>query len=96
MGFSYELRFVNKRKKEGAKKAFRHYGSKGIMDVEWTDQFGFRNEAQLKFSSIKLPKVSAKERARIIPYALLKKKKHIKIWIICKVSRGAETWELMN
>jgi hypothetical protein len=94
MGFSYEHRFVERMLKQGAKKAYRHYGSRGIMDVEWTDQFGFKNEAQLKFSSKKQPKVSQKELARIKEYA--SKKVGVKIWTICKMSRGDEIWEAMN
>lgn len=95
MGFSYEGRFVKRMLKQGAKKAFRHYGSRGIMDVEWTDQFGFENEAQLKFSSKVQPKVSKKELARIKEYAE-KVKGTKKIWTICKKSRGDEVWEAIN
>lgn len=94
MGFSYEHRFVAKLLKQGAQKAIRHYGSRGIMDVEWTDSVGFKNEAQLKFSSKQLPKVSKKERIRIEEYAA--KKEGVKVWIVCKMSRGAEVWEAMN
>ena len=94
MGFSYEHRFVAKRLKEGAKTAVRHYGSRGIMDVEWTDQLGFKNEAQLKFSSKKQPKVGGKERERIKQYAV--KKVGVKVWIICKKSHGDEIWEQIN
>ena len=94
MGFSFEHRFVVRMKKEGATRAVRHYGSRGIMDVEWTDAMGFKNEAQLKFSSKRQPKVTGKERARIIQYA--KKKKHVKVWIICKQSHKPEKWEAMN
>jgi len=94
MGFAYEGRFVTQRLKEGAKRAIRHYGSLGIMDVEWTDAMGFKNEAQLKFSSKVQPKVTGAERARIVKYA--KKKKRVKIWIICKRSNKPELWEVMN
>ena len=92
-GFGFERRFVARMKKCGAKRAIRHYGSFGIMDVEWTDALGFKNEAQCKYSRIKLPTVSKAERERIKPYAEKKKKKGIKCWIICKKSRGAEVWE---
>lgn len=95
-GFGFERRFIKKMKKEGAKRAIRHYGSYGVMDVEWTDALGFKNEAQLKYSTKKLPKVSLKERARIKPYAEKKKKQGIKCWIICKHARGAEVWEAVN
>lgn len=95
-GFSFEHRFVEKRLKEGAKRAIRHYGSRGIMDVEWTDALGFKNEAQLKFSSVKLPTVSKKEMERIKPYAMEKKKEGIKVWVVRKMSRGGEVWEAMN
>ena len=95
-GFQYERTFLNQRKKEGATLAIRHYGSKGVTDVEWTDQLGFKNEAQLKYSTIKMPKVSSKEMAKIIVYAQEKKKEGIKVWTVCKQARGAEVWEAMN
>lgn len=94
MGFSYEHRFVAKMIKDGAKSAIRHYGSRGIMDVEWTDSEGFRHEAQLKFSSKKQPKVSKKERLRIEEYAA--KKQGVKVWIVCKMVYKAEIWEAVN
>lgn len=94
MGFSYEHRFVKKRLKEGAKKAIRHYGSRGVTDVEWTDQFGFKNEAQLKFSSKKIPKVSSKELVRIQEYA--SRMVEVKVWIVCKMRNGKEVWESIN
>ena len=84
MGFAYEYRFAAKLLKQGARKVHRHYGSLGIMDIDWTDAMGFKNEAQLKFSGKVQPKVTGTERARIIQYA--KKKKRVKIWIICKRS----------
>lgn len=96
MGFSYEQRFATKLLKQGAQKVTRHYGSLGISDIEWVDSLGFKNEAQLKFSSIRLPKVSAKEMERIKPYAKKIKKKGIKCWIVCKMSHGAEIWTAMN
>jgi len=95
MGFSYEHRFVERMLKQGAKRAIRHYGSRGIMDVEWTDQFGFKNEAQLKFSSKVQPKVSNKELVRIKEYAEKVKGKR-KVWIICKMTRKEEVWVAMN
>jgi len=95
-GFAYEHRFVEKRLKEGALKAIRHYGSRGICDVEWTDKSGQSHEAQLKFSTVKLPKVSVKERDRIEGYAMEKIKDGIKVWIVCKISRGPERWECIN
>lgn len=95
-GFGFEHRFVKRLLKNGAKKAFRHYGSRGIMDVEWVDQLGFKNEAQLKFSSVKVPKVSKKEIERIKPYAEKKKLEGIRIWIIRKMAHGDEVWELQN
>ena len=93
-GFGYEHRFVKKLLKEGARRAIRHYGSRGVTDIEWTNQRGFKHEAQLKFSSIKLPKISGKERVRIQEYA--KTKKGVTIWIVCKLSRGPETWEVIH
>lgn len=95
-GFSFEHRFVEKRLKQGAKRAIRHHGSKGVTDVEWTDAMGFKNEAQLKFSTVKLPKISAKEMQKIILYAFEKKKEGIKVWTVCKMSRGAEIWECIE
>lgn len=95
-GFGFERRLVVRLKKEGAKHAIRHYGSYGVMDVEWTDQLGFKNEAQCKYSRIKLPTVSKIERERIKLYAEKKKKQGIKCWIICKHARGAEVWEAVN
>lgn len=94
MGFSYEHRFVAKLLKKGARRAVRHYGSRGVTDVEWVDQLGFKHEAQLKFSSKKIPKVSGKELVRIKEYAT--KKVGVKIWIVCKKSHGAELWEAVN
>lgn len=95
-GFGFEYRFLEKRKKEGARRAYRHYGSLGVTDVEWTDSLGFKNEAQLKFSTVKLPKVSEADKRKIAIYAEAKKEKGVKVWIVCKMSRGAEVWEAMN
>lgn len=95
-GMGFEHRFVAKRLKEGAKRAIRHYGSRGVTDVEWTDQLGFMNEAQLKYSTVKMPTISKKERARIIPFAAAKKLEGIKVWIVLKQAHGAEKWEAMN
>ncbi len=95
-GFQYERTFLNKRKKEGAKRTVRHYGSRGVTDVEWTDSLGFKNEAQIKYSTIIMPKVSKKERSRIEPFAVEKKKEGIKIWIVCKQAHGAEVWEAVG
>ena len=95
-GMGWEHTFVAKRKKEGATRAIRHYGSRGVTDVEWTDQLGFKNEAQLKYSTVKMPQVSKKERARIAPYAAEKKLEGIKVWIVRKLARGPEVWEAMN
>jgi len=95
-GFGYEHRFVARMLKQGAKSAIRHYGSRGITDVEWTDQMGFKNEAQLKFSTIALPKISTKEMNRIRIYAANKVEEGVKIWVILKVSRGKEVWVAMN
>lgn len=95
-GFGFERRFVTRMKKEGAKRAIRHYGSYGVMDIEWTDALGFKNEAQCKYSRIKLPTVSKAEMDRIKPYAEKKKNQGVKCWIICKVAHGAEVWEAMN
>jgi len=95
-GMGFEHRFVAKRKKEGAKIAIRHYGSRGVTDVEWTDQLGFKNEAQIKYSTIKLPVVSKKEMEKIKPYAAAKKLEGIKVWVVRKQARGAEVWEAMN
>ena len=94
MGFNFEHRFVAKLKKQHAKSVLRHYGSRGIMDIEWTDQLGFKNEAQLKFSSKRLPKVGGKELVRIKEYAA--NKVGVKVWIVCKKSHGAEVWIAMN
>lgn len=95
-GMGFEHSFIKKRKEQGATRAIRHYGSRGVTDVEWTDAMGFKNEAQLKYSTIKLPQVSMKERERIKPYAEAKKKEGIKVWIVRKVAHGAEVWEAMN
>lgn len=95
-GFGYEHRFIARRLEQGAQWAIRHYGSRGVMDVEWIDQLGFKNEAQLKFSSVKLPTVKKKEMERIKPYAEKRKKLGIKCWIVCKKSNGAEVWEAVN
>jgi len=96
IGFAYEHRFTAKLLKQGARKVHRHYGSLGIMDIDWTDQLGFKNEAQLKYSRIKLPKVSLKEMERIRPYAEKKKAEGIKVWIVCKTSHGAEVWKAVG
>ncbi len=95
-GMGWEHRFVKRMLKEGAKRAIRHYGSRGVTDVEWTDQLGFKHEAQLKYSTIKLPGISKKERDRIADFATGKKAEGIKIWIIRKQARGPEIWEGMN
>lgn len=90
IGFSYEHRFVAKLKKQGMKRVKRHYGSMGATDVDWTDKSGQKHEAQLKFSTKKLPKVSDKTILALYRYAKMKKTK--KIWLVCKVSRGEERW----
>lgn len=95
-GMQWEHRFVKKRLSEGAKRAIRHYGSRGVTDVEWTDQLGFKNEAQLKYSIVRLPTVSKKEMERIRPYAEAKKLEGIKVWIVRKQARGPEIWEAAN
>jgi len=90
IGFSYEHRFVASLKKKGMKRVKRHYGSMGATDVDWTDRKGQRHEAQLKFSTIAVPKISQKTMDALTRYAKMKKTK--KIWLVCKVSRGEEKW----
>jgi len=89
-GFQYEYRFVRRLKKEGMKKVKRHYGSMGATDIDWTDKKGQKHEAQLKFSTKTLPKISQKTYEALQRYAKMKKTK--KIWLVCKVSRGDERW----
>lgn len=95
-GMGFEHRFVKKRLADGAKRAIRHYGSRGVTDVEWTDQLGFKNEAQLKYSTVKMPVISKKEMERIRPYATAKKLEGIKVWIVRKQAHGPEVWEACN
>lgn len=94
IGFSYEHRFVGKLFSKGAKYVLRHYGSLGKTDIEWVDQFGFKNEAQLKFSTKRLPKVTGEELDKIKEYAATKE--GIKIWIVCKQSHKPEVWQAIN
>ena len=90
IGFSYEHRFVAALKKKGMKKVKRHYKSMGATDIDWTDKDGIQNEAQLKFSTAKLPKMGDKSMEALMRYAKMRSTK--KIWLVCKVSRGEETW----
>lgn len=91
-GFSYEHRFAQRMKKEGAKRVKRHYGSMGACDVEWTDKNGQRHHAQLKFSGIKLPKVGTKVLESLKKYAIYQARRGVKVWLICKKSHGEEKW----
>lgn len=93
-GNNYETRFLEKRKKEGAKRTWRHYGSLGATDVEWTDKNGQRHEAQLKFSSIRQPKVSAEHLEMLEEYS--DQRPNIKIWTVCKERRKPEVWTLIG
>lgn len=90
-GNGFEYRFLAKMEKQGCTETVRHWGSLGTMDVEWTDTEGVRNEAQLKFSTKKLPKVYGKARKEIVQYA--KDNPDKKIWIITKLTRKPEVWE---
>lgn len=62
----------------------------GATDIDWTDKKGLQHEAQLKFSTVKLPKMGDKSMEALKRYAKMRKKK--KIWLVCKVSRGEEVW----
>jgi len=93
-GNNYENRFLENLKKQGAKKAWRHYGSLGATDIEWTDKAGQEHEAQLKFSSVKQPKVSREHLELLKEYA--RQKPHKKIWTVCKLSRKPEVWILIE
>jgi len=86
-GNSYENGFLTRMQRIGATKIHRNYGSIGTMDVSWTDVLGQKHEAQLKFSSLKLPKVSRTYFDNLIEYAYRMKKKNTKCWLICKCSR---------
>ena len=94
MGNNFENRFLKKRRKEGATKVLRHYGSLGITDIDWTDKDGQKHEAQLKFSSIRQPNISAKDMVRLKEYSNFRP--NIKIWTVCKQSRRPEVWELIE
>ena len=91
-GFAYEHRFVTKLKKQGMKRVKRHYGSLGAADIEWTDKSKQRHHAQLKYSRIKLPKVSQKTMDALKRYAQYQNNRGIKVWLICKMSHGEEKW----
>ncbi len=91
-GFAYEHRFAAKLKKQGMKRVKRHYGSLGISDVEWTDKDKQRHHAQLKFSTIKLPKINTKTMTALKKYAQYQNKRGVKVWLICKMSHGEERW----
>jgi len=95
MGNAYEHRFIDRLKKYGMKKVWRHYGSLGATDVEWTDKDGQEHEAQLKFSSIKQPKVSKAHLELLKEYAI-KNKPNKKIWTVCKQTRKPEVWTLIE
>lgn len=95
MGSSYEHRFVRRLKKQGMAKVWRHYGSLGATDVEWTDKDGVEHEAQLKFSTIRQPKISKEHLAMLQEYAR-KNKPNKKIWVVCKLSRKPEVWTLIE
>ena len=94
-GNSYESRFVKKMLKFGARSAFRHYGSIGVTDVEWTDKEGQQHEAQLKFSK-KKPYITAAESERLYVYAIEKIKQNIIVWLIMKTAYKAEVWKRIN
>ena len=91
MGFAYEHRFVAVLKKKGMKRVKRHYGSMGAADVEWTDKKQ-RHHAQLKFSRIKLPKVTGKTLEALKKYAEYQNKRGVIVWMICKMKYGEEKW----
>ncbi len=93
-GNSFEYRFIEERKKQGAKKAWRHYGSLGATDIEWTDKDGQEHEAQLKFSSIKQPKLTKAHLEMLKEYA--GQRPHKKIWTVCKQTRKPEIWTLIE
>jgi len=90
-GFAYEARFCARLKKQGMKRVKRHYGSMGAADVEWTDKKQ-RHHAQLKFSTLKLPKVSQKTMDALKKYAEYQERRGVKVWLICKMSHGEEKW----
>ena len=92
-GNAYETRFLKKMEKLGAIRTFRHYGSIGVTDVEWTDKRGQKHEAQLKFSS-KKPRISFQERTRLRSYALAKK--DTLVWLVMKTAYKEEIWERCN
>lgn len=93
-GNNYENRFIDRLKEQGMKKTWRHYGSLGATDVEWTDKDGQEHEAQLKFSSIKQPKLSKAHLELLIEYA--RQRSHKKIWTVCKQTRKPEIWALIE
>ena len=94
MGNNFENRFVARLKAQGMKKVWRHYGSLGATDVEWTDKDSQEYEAQLKFSSIKQPKLSKAHLELLIEYA--RQRPHKKIWTVCKQTRKPEVWTLIE
>lgn len=94
-GNSYETRFLERMEKQGAIRIYRHYGSIGTTDVEWTDKEGQQHEAQLKFSS-KKPYISVKECEELYDYAQQKKKQNILIWLIMKTAYKPEVWKRLN
>lgn len=93
-GNNYENRFNTRLKFQGMKKVWRHFGSLGATDVEWTDKDDQEHEAQLKFSSIQQPKLSKKHLELLREYA--KQRSHKKIWTVCKQSGKPEVWTLIE
>lgn len=81
--------------KIGAIRIFRHYGSIGITDVEWTDKYGQKHEAQLKFSS-KKPQISSKEAEILYDYAQKKKSENILVWLVMKTAYKREVLKRLN
>lgn len=101
MGNGYEYRFLERMIALGAVKTHRNYGSLGFTDVSWTDKNGFTHEAQLKFSSKKMPHVSQKYIDELKIYA--KRKTKTKVWLVKKCSirakskdKGKELWTPIN
>ena len=81
--------------KMGAVKAFRHYGSIGVTDVEWTDSKYQKHEAQLKFSSTK-PRISSEECERLLKYAQEKKKENVIVWLVMKTAYKPAVLKRLN
>lgn len=86
-GASFESRFISNLLKYGdAIKAGRFYASKGVTDVWWVDDKGHHNEAQLKFSSKKIPYISPSEMQKLELFATDMDGK-ILVWLVKKQSQ---------